>query len=329
MSILAALVCFEPFIPCRNIQSIVLNKRHTADLEICPSKSELRSTRTAIPLPEFISSKSSIYDPGWLPARIAAYVVGKPLWWALEQMGIVGEEGLLSSGSGRGHHHKDTGWWGEYVLVPLVERAADQVVERQDEKMASAGDALYTMDSAGGSEEPLRETDAKVLVKYLERDRGVLVVDKEIIKFVDKNAPAEERMITAVDRGILELKNAIWNLRVQVESLQSKMDDYTRKASAALQQKRKPAALSYLRSRKQLEDLLNKRLGSLTTLESTFITVEAAAGDVEEVDDAVRLGGDIALGIEDTEEWKAMVREAQAADRAKELEDSTRKSWMR
>lgn len=39
--------------------------------------------------------------------------------------------------------------------------------------------------------------------------------------------------------------------------------------------------MSYLRSRKQLEDLLNKRLGALSTLESTFISVEAAAGDVE------------------------------------------------
>jgi hypothetical protein len=55
----------------------------------------------------------------------------------------------------------------------------------------------------------------------------------------------------------------------------------TQKASAALHQKHKAVALSYLRSRKQLEDLLTKRLGSLHTLESTFIRVEAAAGDVE------------------------------------------------
>jgi len=39
--------------------------------------------------------------------------------------------------------------------------------------------------------------------------------------------------------------------------------------------------MGYLRSRKQLEEVLNKRLGALSTLESTFITVEAAAGDVE------------------------------------------------
>jgi len=55
----------------------------------------------------------------------------------------------------------------------------------------------------------------------------------------------------------------------------------TRKASSALQQKRKSAALTYIRSRKQLEDLLSKRLGSSSTLESTLISVEAAVGDIE------------------------------------------------
>lgn len=49
----------------------------------------------------------------------------------------------------------------------------------------------------------------------------------------------------------------------------------------ALQQKQKPLALSYLRSRKQLEDLLNKRLASLGTLESTLVSIETATGDVQ------------------------------------------------
>ena len=103
-------------------------------------------------------------------------------------MGIVGEEGILGSGMQQ-HHHKDTSWWGDYVLVPLLERAADAVMERQDVRMASLGDALYTVESfrtafagvcGGDEDEALRETDVKVLVRYLERDRGVLVTDKEV-----------------------------------------------------------------------------------------------------------------------------------------------------
>jgi charged multivesicular body protein 7 len=55
----------------------------------------------------------------------------------------------------------------------------------------------------------------------------------------------------------------------------------TEKIQSALRQKRKSIALSYLRSKKQLEDLLTKRLGSLETLQSTLMRVEGAAGDVE------------------------------------------------
>lgn len=57
----------------------------------------------------------------------------------------------------------------------------------------------------------------------------------------------------------------------------------TRKASVALQQKYKPVALSQIRSRKLYQDLLEKRLNSLNTLEATLISVETAAGDLEVV----------------------------------------------
>jgi charged multivesicular body protein 7 len=40
-------------------------------------------------------------------------------------------------------------------------------------------------------------------------------------------------------------------------------------------------AMSYLRSRKQLEDLLSKRLRSLETVQATLVQVESAAGDIE------------------------------------------------
>ena len=141
-----------------------------------------------ISLSEFMNAKVSIYDPGWLPARIAAYVVGKPLWWALERMGVIGEEGFLSSGT-RQYYHNETAWWGDYVMISIVERAADAVMESQETRYASPGDALYTVESfrkafagvAGGDEDvPLRELDAKTLLKYLERDRQVVVVDKEV-----------------------------------------------------------------------------------------------------------------------------------------------------
>jgi phage shock protein A len=56
---------------------------------------------------------------------------------------------------------------------------------------------------------------------------------------------------------------------------------FTTKAKSALRQKRKPIALSYIAHRKQLEELITKRLGSLQVLQSTLIRIEASAGDLE------------------------------------------------
>lgn len=94
--------------------------------------------------------------------------MGKPLWWALEQLGIVSEEGSSSS----------TGkeWWGDYVFVELVEDAADRIIEAQDR----SGDVLYTLEGFKKTFGLGSDVDAKVVVKYLERDKRVVVVDKDV-----------------------------------------------------------------------------------------------------------------------------------------------------
>jgi len=45
------------------------------------------------------------------------------------------------------------------------------------------------------------------------------------VKFVDKNGSHGERVVTAIDRGILELKSAIFNLERLVEAIQEKLNE--------------------------------------------------------------------------------------------------------
>ncbi|KAF7294787.1 hypothetical protein MIND_01016400 [Mycena indigotica] len=293
---------------------------------------ELRSQKALFTQTEFLNSVESVYNPGWLPGRIVAYVVGKPLWWALEQLGVVGEDSFVSGSS------KDTSWWGEYVILSLVESAAEAVLEKQAESVGEPADSLYSQDGFKKNFVPaLSDTEVKILLKFLQRDRGAVVVDGDVIKFVDTKTSLRE--ITAIDRGMLELKEAVDHLKAKVASIQQEIDKCTQRAAEELQRKHKSMALSYLRSRKQLEDLLQKRLGSLATLEATQMSVQTAAGDVEilksyeaststlrsilahqslqrdsidktmdalaeanadarEVDEAIRIGGDIALGID-------------------------------
>ena len=84
-------------------------------------KAELCRHKSYFPLSQFLNATQSIYDPGWLPYRIASFVVGKPLWWALQQLNIVGSDEHYGSSSDLERWKKVKG---DYVILSLVERAA-------------------------------------------------------------------------------------------------------------------------------------------------------------------------------------------------------------
>lgn len=149
------------------------------------AKAELTETRAYISLDQFLTDTRSIYDPGWLPYRIASYVIGKPLWWALQQLNIVNDEYV-------GGHAEDNERWrrikGHYVVVSLLERAADAVLHTQEAKGGiSLADTLYKFDgfrrefaSAALPGVTLSEQDMRVVLKFLERDKRALVVEGEV-----------------------------------------------------------------------------------------------------------------------------------------------------
>jgi charged multivesicular body protein 7 len=122
----------------------------------------------------------SVHDPGWLPYRVAAFVIGKPLQWALHQLSLSSAE-----------DESDTERWnrikGDYVLVGVAECAADAVLALQRARGVSLADTLYSFDSFratfAASALPgvtLSDKDLRVLIKFLERDRQVVITEKEV-----------------------------------------------------------------------------------------------------------------------------------------------------
>ena len=206
----------------------------------------MRASKAYFALPEFLSSPKSIYDPGWLPYRVASYVVGKPLWWAMKQLSIVSaDETVLGDIS---YAEKWKRVKGDYIIVSLLERAADSVVARQRSRGGlSLADTLYNMESFRDEfaahaldDAVLSELDIRVLLRYLERDRKAIVtrggvgphfdawawytteVLSQVIKFLEP-VSTEPPEVTAVDAGVLELKTAVDKLQAQVDSIQSKI----------------------------------------------------------------------------------------------------------
>lgn len=76
---------------------------------------------------------------------------------------------------------------GDYVILDIVEKAADRLVRIREEQGAfGLADSIFTRDdftkTYGNKLLPavcLRELDMQVLVKFLERERMLIVVDKE------------------------------------------------------------------------------------------------------------------------------------------------------
>jgi hypothetical protein len=61
----------------------------------------------------------------------------------------------------------------------------------------------------------------EVIVKYLSRDKQLVVVEREVIKLVDGPDATE---ITPIDHGVLEMKTAIRKLESQVDDIQRRIE---------------------------------------------------------------------------------------------------------
>lgn len=98
----------------------------------------------------------------------------------------MGQDGIFSTGDDTARNK----WQGDYVVLQLLERAADNVVAAYESKASGPGDALYTVDmfreefaSCLGLPDnaSMSRLDADVLLKYLERDRNNVVCEKEVL----------------------------------------------------------------------------------------------------------------------------------------------------
>ena len=82
-------------------------------------------------------------------------------------------------------------WSDEYVVLSLVETAADAVISRQRSNFRGPGDALYTIEGFRNefalvlNSAELSKQDLDVLLKFLERDRRVLVFGHEVYSSVN------------------------------------------------------------------------------------------------------------------------------------------------
>ena len=120
---------------------------------------------------------------------------------------------------------------------------ADQLIEVHKGRVGlSLSESLFTPESFKNQVRtllnlPFTDTDVQVLIRYLVRDRRVLLAETQVgvpfcdrlivltstqaLKFIDTDSPQQE--LTSIDRGVLEMKSAIEKLDAQVEDLANKI----------------------------------------------------------------------------------------------------------
>ncbi|CAO1621751.1 unnamed protein product [Sympodiomycopsis kandeliae] len=229
----------------------------------------------------FSSPLSSSSSKSRIPSArsVAGFVIGKPLWWALSQMGI----------SGQGDEEEDEmrEWQkvkGQWVVWANLEAVGEKVFKAHIAKGASSPlDCLYSLTSfkslIADTNPELSETDIRVLLKYLSRDRKVASVESNLIKLSNSEYNDVEP-ITEDDRGLSSVKETHSKLSSQIDELSTRILTLETKSKEALHLHQKSKALSYLKERKLLSDLLDKRLGSKSTLDGILIKIEQTMDNI-------------------------------------------------
>lgn len=139
----------------------------------------------------------------------------------------------------------------------------------------------------GGTSPPIvdiSQRDLLILVKHLTRDRKSAVADDYCIKFKSSFGDiSEDLTIGEHEREIVKVRETYQQLESQVEDIGARIEERQGRVESSLRSNSKNQALSYLRSRKALEALRDKRVGALETLHGILLKIEQAASDVEVV----------------------------------------------
>ncbi|KAJ9098944.1 hypothetical protein QFC19_006168 [Naganishia cerealis] len=252
------------------------------------------SPPTLYSLQTFLSSTQPLRQSPSLTYRLVA----QPLWWA------VGKVNPFASGGGEEIESEDRSWKRvsktEWVHLDLLEEAAMNFIShlRVNPPVTHSSTLLspelllqrykdhllpskLSLNKGKGVE--LSKRDAQLLLKYLKRDKKVLVSDslEEVYKIVLDEAEYSSATLTDADKGTVAILSTLDKLDRQVEAVSKEISSAQVKASNHLKLNQKNVALSYLRSRKQLESVLEKRVGAAEQLRSVLRGIENAHGDVE------------------------------------------------
>lgn len=122
--------------------------------------------------------------------------------------------------------------------------------------------------------------DLNLLLLYLQTlGECVVSADSKTIKFKSKSEQVLQ--ITSVDVGILTIKTTIACITLQMSEIDSKIKTLDTKTRLAVSQGLKSRGLVYLKQKKNMVSIMDKRIASLDTLSQILDGIHHAESQVD------------------------------------------------
>uniref|UniRef100_A0A060TGU2 ARAD1D25960p n=1 Tax=Blastobotrys adeninivorans TaxID=409370 RepID=A0A060TGU2_BLAAD len=229
--------------------------------------SELVKDKAFVPLSVYLTQAHPISGRHWGVAPVVS--------WALRTTGLY-DNSWSAGKSGELNSEK-------YVFMAKVEKVSDEVFTKIKRTIADNpgySSTVFTRQQFGNllgslsKDVKLSHIDTDCIIKFLQRDRGVLVANGEIVKI--SNEP-----ITEQDKAVANLKATIEQVTQRVDGLSSKIRSCNDKAKQALTEKNKQLARYALQSRKLAQDTQSKSLEMLANLEHVLVQIDSSSDHLE------------------------------------------------
>jgi len=231
---------------------------------------EALGVKDLIPLSQFLAAKDSIYHKSWSVWNLAA--------WTMKQLGV------------SDYLRSDKLPSGQFVVVANVEEvgklfgeksAAASIHQSRFERTYTKAHFYKTFNDQLVEGKQLSETDMDVVLKFLTRDKGVILYDGATVKIKAAGQEEAETVITMEDASIAKLKELLAYLTQETALLSTRVDEFALKAKDAVTKKNRIAALAALKFKKQTEMVLEKRFASMGQLQDVAANIEQAADNIQ------------------------------------------------
>ncbi|KAI8360839.1 Snf7-domain-containing protein, partial [Choanephora cucurbitarum] len=229
----------------------------------------------------------------------------------------------------------------QYVVVPTLKALAKAILDHHRQHATRATEDVLTLSqfkSVYGhhfmNQLELTEADIHLVLQYLHSQHGLAIQDQvkgygahyTILKFPPQasNQPAK---ITKHDEALINIRTTCQALSAQVDELQRQSEALTQASIQEKKQGHTAKALYCLKRKKNLQQILERRLKSMETMDTILLKIESSQDDLQIVqafntgaDTLKSLLNDNGLSVESVDE--AMSQLQYVLQDQKEIEDA-------